>query len=244
MLIGRSTYFSCFFLLFLFISFSIVYNSSLIFAQSNQSQEFQILKKDNNERFAFPYTASNQERQNQTEYEFQDPIQNDWILFINNNLTYSNNNPEAKTVIQIKEPAPSEKFIEITMFGDESKQFFVAANTNDTGYMRLYENKENGWFADNPVVLTHANVQGLSVSNGKRTVIDKLSLNGFKIGSIDVYGKDESQLPDSASSGYVNFEVLSGNPSQSPLYYLPLIVLVGVGGLVIFLLVFKKRRYM
>jgi hypothetical protein len=108
--------------------------------------------------------------------------------------------------------------------------------------MRLYENKENGWSGDNPVVLTHANVQGLSVSNGKRTVIDKLSLNGFKIGSVDVYGKDESQLPDSASGGYVNFEVLHGNPSQSPLYYLPLIVMVGVGGLVVFLLVFKKRR--
>ncbi len=241
MLIDRSTYFSCFFLVFLFITFSIVYNSSLIFAQSNQSQEFQILKKNNNELFTFPYTASNQERQNSTEYKFQDPILNDWILLINNNLTYSNN-PEAKTVIQIKEPAPSEKFIEITMFGDESKQFFVAANTNETGYMRLYENKENGWSGDNPVALTHANVQGLSVSNGERTVIDKLSLNGFKIGSIDVYGKDESQLPDSTSGGYVNFEVLHGNPSQSPLYYLPLVVMVGVGGLVVFLLVFKKRR--
>ena len=75
------------------------------------------------------------------------------------------------------------------MFGDESKQFFVAANTNETGYMRLYENKENGWSEDNPVALNHANVQGLSVSNGERTVIDKLSLNGFKIGSIDVYGR-------------------------------------------------------
>ncbi len=241
MLINRLICFSCFFLLFLFITFSFICNPSLIFSQSNQSQEFQILKKNNNEQFTFPYTASNQERQNSTEYKFQDPVLNDWILFINNNLTYSNN-PEAKTVIQIKEPSPSEKFIAITMFGDESKQFFVAANTNDTGYMQIYENKENGWFADNPVVLTHANVQGLSVSNGKRTVIDKLSLNGFKIGSIDIYGKDESQMPDSVSSGYINFEVLSGNPSQSPLYYLPFIMIVGVGGLIIFLLVFKKRR--
>ncbi len=241
MIMDRSIYFFCFFLLFLFITFGIMCNPSLTFSQSNQSQDFQTFKKNNNERFTFPYSASNQERQNSTEYKFQDPVLNDWILLINNNLTYSNN-PEAKTVIQIKEPSPSEKFIEITMFGDESKQFFVAANTNETGYMKLYENKENGWYGDNPVVLTHANVQGLSVSNGKRIVIDKLSLNGFKIGSIDVYGKDESQLPDSASSGYVNFEVLHGNPSQSPLYYLPFIVMVGVGGLVISLLVFKKRR--
>jgi hypothetical protein len=223
------------------MTFGIICNPGLTFSQSDQSKEFQISKNNNNEQFTFPYTASNNIRQNSTEYKFQDPILNDWILLINNNITYSNN-PEAKTVIKIKEPFPSEKFIEITMFGDKLRQFFVAANTNDTGYMKLYENKENGWYTDNPVVLTHANVQGLSVTNGKRTVIDKLSLNGFKIGSIDVYGKDESRFPDSALSGYINFEILSGNPSQSPLYYLPFIIMIVVGGLVIFLLVFKKRR--
>ncbi len=241
MIINRSIYFPFFFLLFLFITFSIICNSNLTFSQSNKSQEFQIFKKKNDERFTFPYTSSNHARQNASEYKFQDHILNDWILLITNNMTYSNN-PEAKTVIHIKEPSPSEKFIEVTMFGDKSKQFFVYANTNETGYIKLYENKEHGWFTDNPVVLTHANVQGLSVTDGKRTVIDKLSLNGFKIGSIDVYGKDESRLPDSATSGNITFEVISGNPSQSPLYYVPLVVMVGVGGLIIFLLVFKKRR--
>src|ERR671921_2417593 len=101
MIENRSICFFSFFLLFLFITFGNVYNPSSTFSQSNQSLDFQVFKTDNNERFAFPYSASNQERLNSTEYEFQDPILNDWILLINNNLTYSNN-PEAKTVIQIK----------------------------------------------------------------------------------------------------------------------------------------------
>jgi hypothetical protein len=172
---------------------------------------------------------------------FQEPILNNWILTIANKVFYSDN-PEAKTVIQIKEPYPSEKFIEIAMFGDKSRKFYVAVNTNDTGYMKLYQNNMNGWSADKPVVLTHAIVQGLSVADGKRTIIDKLSLDGFNIGSIKVYGKDEAKLPSSALSGSIDFEVFFGNPSESPLYYLPLVMIVGVGGLLIFLLVFKKRR--
>jgi hypothetical protein len=240
MITYRKVFFSCFFLLFLFITSSIIFYPSLTFSQSNESQKFQVLKKDGTERITFPFTAINHERQNSSEYIFQDPILNNWILLINNNITYSDN-PEAKTVVQIKEPYPSEKFIEITMFGDKFKKFFITVNTNETGYMRLYENTANGWYADNPVVLTHANVQGLSVTNGKRTVIDNLSLDGFNIGSIKVYGKDESRLPDSTSNGSIDFEVLYGDPSRSPLYFVPLIMLVGVGGLVIFFVAFKKR---
>ena len=233
--------FFCFFLLFLFLTLSVVFYPSLTFSQSNDSQKYQVLKKNNNERFTLPYNASNLARQNSLEYVFQEPILNNWILTIANKIFYSDN-PEAKTVIQIKEPYPSEKFIEIAMFGDKSRKFFVAVNTNDTGYMKLYENNMNGWSADKPVVLTHAIVQGLSVADGKRTIIDKLSLDGFNIGSIKVYGKDEAKLPASALSGSIDFEVFFGNPSESPLYYLPLVMIVGVGGLLIFLLVFKKRR--
>ena len=50
---------------------------------------------------------------------FKKPILNDWNVFLYNNIFYSNK-PEAKTVIQLKEPYPSEKFIELTMFGGKS----------------------------------------------------------------------------------------------------------------------------
>ena len=72
-----------------------------------------------------PYNASNLARQNSLEYVFQEPILNNWILTIANKIFYSDN-PEAKTVIQIKEPYPSEKFIEIAMFGDKSRKFYVS----------------------------------------------------------------------------------------------------------------------
>jgi hypothetical protein len=162
-------------------------------------------------------------------------------MLILNNISYTDN-PEAKTIVRIKEQYPSEKFVELDMFGGESRKFIVSANVNETGYVRLYENNQDGWYTDNPIVVSHGVNQGLSVSNGKRTVIDKLSLNGFNVSSIEIYGKDEPGSPNSASGGSIQFEVLFGELSESPLYYLPLIMVVGVGGIVVFLLVVKKRR--
>jgi hypothetical protein len=81
------------------------------------------------------------------------------------------------------------------LFGDKYNQFVVAANTKEIGDMELY-NKENGWFEDNPVVLEYKGVDGLAITNGKSTVIDRFPLDGFNIGSVTVYGKDDSRLPD------------------------------------------------
>ena len=91
------------------------------------------------------------------------------------------------------------------------------------------------------MVVTSGVDQGISVTDGKRIVVDKLSLNGFNLGSINVYGKDEPQFPDSTLKGSIQFEAIFGHPAQSYIYYMPLIVLVGVGGIVIFLLKTKKR---
>ena len=155
-------------------------------------------------------------------------------------MSYTNS-PEAKTIVQLKEPSPSEKYIELSMFGDKSKKFSVAVNTKEGGLLIVYQNNFNGWSLDNPVVVTSGADQGISVTDGKRIVVDKLGLNGFNLGSINVYGKDVSTLPDSVSNGYIGFEIIFGHPSQSYIYYMPLIVLVGVGGTVIFLLKVKRR---
>ncbi|MDQ6723089.1 MAG: hypothetical protein M3Z01_02320 [Thermoproteota archaeon] len=192
------------------------------------------------DKITFPYTSSNHDRKNPSIYVFKESIPNDWNVFINNNMSYSNN-PEAKTVIQLKEPYPSEKFIELTMFGGKSKKFSIAVNTNESGRLQLYQNDFDGWSLDNPVVVTSGVDQGISVTDGKRIVVDKLSLNGFNLGSINVYGKDETTLPDSTLRGSILFEVLFGHPTQSFLYYMPLIVMVGVGGVILYLLKVKKR---
>jgi hypothetical protein len=40
----------------------------------------------------------------------------------------------------------------------------------------------------------------------------------------------------------LSFDVIYGNPAESSLYYLPVGMLIGVGGLVIGLVILKKRK--
>lgn len=235
------TFFSCTMFFLLFLALFIMYYPNITFSQLNDGPKLQVLKKNMDERIIFPYNASNHDRKNPSEFIFKEPIQNDWNVFINNNISYSNS-PEAKTVIQLKEPYPSQKYVEITMFGDRSKKFSVAVNTNESGRLQLYQNNFNGWSSSNPVAITSGVDQGISVTDGDRIVVDKLSLNGFNLGSINVYGKDEPSLPNSALKGSIEFETIFGHPSQSNIYYMPLIVMIGVGGTLLLLLKFKKRN--
>ena len=226
----------------------IIFTPLLSSGQNQQQQlnppqdKYQIIKTKNSEQFALPYTVSNDDRKNPTIYTYDESKSENWILTILNNLSYAIR-PDAKTIIKLQEPTPSEKFIEMAMFGDVSKKFWVAVNTNETGYMKLYdESGTNGWSQEQPIIIAHGNNQGLTVTNGKRIVIDKLSLDGFTLGSIVVYGKDNSDSPLNAYGGDLSFNVIYGNPAESPLYYLPVGMLVGVGGLVIGLVIFKKRK--
>ena len=69
-----------------------------------------------------------------------------------------------------------------------------------------------------------------------------MSLDGFTLGSIAVYGKDNPDSPLNVYEGNLSFDVIYGNPAESPLYYLPVGMLIGVGGLVVGLVIFKKRK--
>lgn len=207
-----------------------------------QQSKYQVIKTKNSEQFVLPYTASNDDRKHPITYTYDEPKGLNWILTIQNNLSYAIRQ-DAKTIVKLQEPMPSEKFIEIAMFGDVSKKFMVAVNTNESGYMRLYdESGSNGWSREQPIIIAHGNNQGLTITNGKRIVVDKLSLDGFTLGSIVVYGKDNSDSPLNAYGGNLLFNVIYGNPAESPLYYLPVGMLIGVGGLVIGLVIFKKRK--
>jgi len=226
----------------------IIFTPLLSSGQNQQQQlnlpqdKYQIIKTKNSEQFVLPYTVSNDDRKNPMIYTYDEYKSENWILTVLNNLSYAIR-PDAKTIVKLQEPAPSEKFIEIAMFGDVSKKFWVAVNTNETGYMKLYdESGTNGWSQEQPIIIAHGNNQGLTVTNGKRIVIDKLSLDGFTLGSIVVYGKDNSDSPLNAYGGDLSFNVIYGNPAESPLYYLPVGMLIGVGGLVIGLVIFKKRK--
>lgn len=217
---------------------------TLSFAQGQQQdtlqREYQVVKTKNIERFVLPFTAANTDRKTPVVYVYDKPKITNWILTMQNNLSYAVRQ-DAKAIVLLKEPPPSEKFIEIAMFSDISKKFWAAINTHDAGYIRVYERNTDGWSRDQPIIIAHANNQGLSITNGKRIIVDRLSVNGFNLGSIAVYGKDDPQAPINAYAGNISFDVAFGELTNSPVYYLPLGMLLGVGGTVVAFLVVKKR---
>ena len=204
-------------------------------------QEYQIVKSDSSESFAFPYTAGNRDIDDPLVYTYDVPKGPSWIMTINNSMSYVARD-EAKTIVRIQEPAPSEKYIEIAMYGGESRRYWVAVNTPEVGYARMYDNNENGWLTDGPISVTYGENTGLTVTNGKRIVVDRLNLDGFSVGSIAVYGKDEQVSLANVYAGDITFEILFGSFKESPLYILPAVVMIGVGSLVAGLLVLKKRK--
>jgi hypothetical protein len=227
------------------IIFIIMFVPVSSFAQNQQQSillhQYQVVKTKNNERFVLPFTAANSDRKNPTVYVYEKPKVTNWILTVQNNLSYAVRQ-DAKAIVILKEPPPSEKFIEIAMFSDVSKKFWAAINTHDAGYIRVYERNTDGWSREQPIIIAHANNQGLSITNGKRIIVDRLSVNGFNLGSIAVYGKDDPQSPINAYAGNISFDVAFGDLTNSPIYYLPLGMLLGVGGTVIAFLIVKKRE--
>lgn len=238
-------------LLYLLKIFSFVVTASLltlffsnyfVYAQNisdSIEEKFESVKSKSHESFVIPFSASNTDRKNPVIYTYDKPKDVSWILGITNNMTY-NNSSEAKTIIKLMEKPPSEKFIELAMFQQNDK-FYVAVNTNESGYIRVHEQDTDGWSRDEPIMVGHANNQGLTVTNGKRIVIDRLSLDGFSLGAIAVYGKDEPNSPINTLDGYLSFDLVFGDPRDSPLYFLPIIMLVLVGAVVFVLLKIKKR---
>ena len=211
---------------------------SLAFAQSQE--DFQVTKSERSENFVLPYTAANRNEQDPLVYTFDEPLAPNWILSIQNNVSYVPREG-ARTIIKIQEQAPSEKFIELAIYGDQTRRYWVAVSTPEAGYARMYDS-ENGWSTERPISVTHSLNSGLIVSNGQRTVVDRLDLDGFAVSSIQVYGNDGNSTLANAYAGEVAFQVFYGNIEESPLYFVPAAVGAGMIGLVISLLIFKKRK--
>jgi hypothetical protein len=209
------------------------------FAQS-QEEDFQVVKTERSESFVLPYTAVNRNEQDPLVYTFDEPKQPNWILSIQNNVSYVPREG-ARTIIKIHEPAPSEKFIELAIYGDQSMRYWVGVNTAEAGYARMYDS-ENGWSTQEPISLTHTENSGLIVTNGQRTVVDRLDVDGFAAASIEVYGNDRNSTLSNAYAGAIAFDVLFGRFDQSPIYYVPIAVGAGIFGLVAGLLILKKRK--
>jgi hypothetical protein len=209
------------------------------FAQS-QEGDFQVVKTERSESFVLPYTAVNRNEEDPLVYTFDEPKQPNWILSIQNNVSYVPREG-ARTIIKIQESAPSEKFIELGIYGDQSMRYWVGVNTAEAGYARMYDS-ENGWSTQEPISVTHTENSGLIVTNGQRTVVDRLDVDGFAVASIEVYGNDRNSTLANAYAGDIAFDVLFGRFDQSPIYFVPIAVGAGIFGLVAGLLVLKRRK--
>lgn len=226
----------------LFLLLAMIAASMLLPAIANaQEPDYHVIKAQRSESFVFSYTASNQDFDNALVYKYDVPKSPSWILSIRNNMSYVAGE-NAKTVVRIQEPAPSEKYIELVMYGGESRKYWVAVNTPDTGYARMYSQPVNGWSTEEPIQVTHNENSGLIVTDGKRIILDRLDVDGFSVGSIMVYGKDEAGDLANTYAGNISFEILFGSFSESPVFFVPAAVTVGVGALIGALLIFKKRK--
>jgi hypothetical protein len=193
--------------------------------------------------FIFPYEAANDDRTHPLVYTFAKPISKEWILNIRNTLSYALR-ADAKVAIKLQEAVPSERFIEILMYGDTAfNRFLAALNTNETGHIILFDKKGvDGWSVTQPVIIEYDNNQHLSISIGAKVLLDRLSLNDFTLHSVVLYGKDEEHSPLNAYAGQISFEALWGRSSFSPVFYLPIVTLGVIGSLLVALLVFKNKK--
>lgn len=210
-------------------------------AYAQSDSPYNIVKGERNESFVLPYGVANHDRRDPVVYTFDEPIGQNWIIGIENTLSYTTKQ-DAKVVIVLREEAPSEKLIELYMYGGENRRYAVSVNVPETGYFNIYSNDEVGWSTEEAIGVTHVENSGLLVSDGRRIVIDRFDVDGFNLASIEVYGNDEPNLPANAYAGTVNMSLVFGSLVGTPIYYLPGVIMAGVGGVIGVLLLVKKRK--
>lgn len=213
--------------------------SSHAYAQS--SQPYDVVKTKNNESFSLTYKSANADKNAPFVYKYDSPKGNDWIVGVENSLSYYSRN-DTKTVVVLRDLSSANKYIEIQMYGGEARKYSVFVSTPEDGLTNPYLSEENGWFTDQPIGIAYASNDGLTVTDGKRTVVDRLPIGIFSVGQVEVYGKESPSVQDSASAGSVNVSIIFGSASNSPTYIVPALVTGGVGALVGVLLIKKKRR--
>ena len=69
-----------------------------------------------------------------------------------------------------------------------------------------------------------------------------MDVEDFAIEAYSVWGMKGSQDPPATIDGYMNLEVLSGDPKDGPLHMFPFYLVGCLGCVVAFLLFTKKRK--
>lgn len=162
-----------------------------------------------------------------------------WQITLENKLLYAN--PTGSAVVRFYDADTPDKFIEVGMDSPPDRRFWVGLQLPGEGYIPVTHVDKEGWSDNAKIILAYNDVQGVSISNGKRVVVTNLDLRGFSVNAYSVYGMEESTDPPAINSGKFTFEILSGDVSKNPFHYFPFYVSGAAAALVGVLLLIKKR---
>ena len=203
------------------------------------AQESTMNKSERYDSLQVPYTAFNVYSKNATLFKLDHEHVTNWELEMQNKLQYTNQ--EGNVVVRLYEDINTPKFIEIGMGGPPDYRFWVAVNTPEDGYFMIHDEKKIGWTPDKLITATHSSSGGLTVSVGSKEAVSNLDVAGFTMREFTVSGMNSASDPPPVESGALTFSILSGDPSQNIIFYMPFMVLAVTVALIVVLLKTKKR---
>ncbi len=203
------------------------------------AQESTMNKSERYDSLQVPYTAFNVYSKNATLFKLDHEHVTNWELEMQNKLQYTNQ--EGNVVVRLYEDIHTPKFIEIGMGGPPDYRFWVAVNTPEDGYFMIHDEKKIGWTPDKLITATHSSSGGLTVSVGSKEAVTNLDVAGFTMREFTVSGMNSASDPPPVESGALTFSILSGDPSQNIIFYMPFMVLAVTVALIVVLLKTKKR---
>ena len=189
--------------------------------------------------FDIDYTEFNKTARDAVIIPFEEIHDISWQVNLENKLLYGN--PNGNGVIRFYDATIEDKFIEIGMGSPPNKKFWIAVQLPEEGYVVVHDKLDRGWAPGAKVILAYSDSAGLTINNGERIVLSNLDIEDFEIKSYLVWGMEASQDPPATTSGYLNLEILSGDPKEGPLHMFPFILVGCIGIGVVILLVTKKR---
>ncbi len=196
-------------------------------------------KSERYDSLDIPYTAFNVLSKNATVFKLDHEHITNWQVEMENKLQYTN--PDGNVMIRLYEDLNTPKFVEIGMGGPPNYVFWVAVNTPEDGYFVIDKEAKIGWTADKPITATHSSNGGLTVSVGEREAVSNLDIAGLNVKNIEVFGMNSQSDPPPVNAGKLTFSIVSGDPSQNPIFFMPFIVLGATGAIIVVLLKTKKR---
>jgi hypothetical protein len=203
------------------------------------AQQSTMNKSERYDYVEVPFDAFNVVSKNATVYKLDHEHITNWEVEIENKLKYTN--PNSTAVIRLYEDLSTPKFIEIGMGAAPNYRFWVAVNTPEDGYFVIQDDNKLGWTPDKYVTATHSNNGGLTVSVGQKVAVTNLDIAGFTVREFTVHGMNSPYDPSPVNAGKMTLSFISGNPSENPIFYIPIIVLAGTVIVIVVLLKTKKR---